>query len=453
MSKSKTEKTHSKGKDSEKYPGLVDLPKVREHYQDYPYPGRNPEDEKKRLLQLGGEYIGELNHWLYNGKEDFQSNFRLLVAAGGTGDAIIYFAEQLKNTNAELVYLDFSKASIEIAKKRAEVRGLKNIKWVFDSILNIPKLKLGKFNYINCSGVLHHLSSPDGGIKILQESLTDNGALNAMVYGQYGRTGVYQVQELMRVVNSDIDDDRALEVENAKIILQSLPKTNWYSRGAELISDVQNYGDIGIYDLLLHKQDRAYTIPQLYEFIENAGLSFVQFSDISERSALKVERYIKNSYLLEKIKKTSKRNQQAIAELIFGSVIKHTFYSTNSKSNTVAELDDLDNTPYTFMSQNIPSNIINAISANPAMINTTVNMTINHAFCNQVIGLPIDNYTAHIFKYIDKELSLSEIFDNIRTDLKQEIPNETLIKSVKLSLDPLIDCGCILLKNKSVKFK
>ncbi len=39
---------------------------------------------------------------------------------------------------------------MEIAQKRAEKLGLTNIKWVYDSILNIPKLNLGKFDYINC---------------------------------------------------------------------------------------------------------------------------------------------------------------------------------------------------------------------------------------------------------------------------------------------------------------
>ena len=129
-----------------------DLTEVQEHYQDYPYPFRDPEEEKKRLLSIMGEYLGELNHYLYKGKENFKKGFRVLIAGGGTGDSAVYMAEQLKNTNAEVVYLDFSNPSMEIAKQRAENRGLKNITWVLDSILNIPKLKLGKFDFINCSG-------------------------------------------------------------------------------------------------------------------------------------------------------------------------------------------------------------------------------------------------------------------------------------------------------------
>ena len=170
------------------------LKEVQDHYLDYPYPYRDPEDEKTRLMVMYNDYLGSMNHWLFEGKEDFKKGFRILIAGGGTGDSTVYLAEQLKdNKDAEIVYLDFSKNSMKIAQERAKNRGLSNITWINDSILNIPKLKLGKFDYIQCSGVLHHLESPDDGLKILSDSLTDRGGMSVMVYALYGRTGVYQV--------------------------------------------------------------------------------------------------------------------------------------------------------------------------------------------------------------------------------------------------------------------
>src|SRR4051812_4976526 len=90
-----------------------DLKQVQDQYLDYPYPARNPEDEKIRLLALQGDSLVEINHYLFNGRQDFSENFRILVAGGGTGDAAIYHGEQLRNTNAQIIYLDFSKASME----------------------------------------------------------------------------------------------------------------------------------------------------------------------------------------------------------------------------------------------------------------------------------------------------------------------------------------------------
>ena len=75
--------------------------------------------------------------------------------AGGTGDAAIWIGKQLMSyPKSEVVYIDFCKTSMNIAQKRAKIQGITNIKWIENSILNIPNLKLGKFDYVNCSGVL-----------------------------------------------------------------------------------------------------------------------------------------------------------------------------------------------------------------------------------------------------------------------------------------------------------
>ncbi len=46
-----------------------DLENVQDHYLDYPYPHRNSEEEKTRLLRIYGDYLGEINHWLFEGKK------------------------------------------------------------------------------------------------------------------------------------------------------------------------------------------------------------------------------------------------------------------------------------------------------------------------------------------------------------------------------------------------
>ena len=48
---------------------------------------------------------------------------------------------------------------------------------------------------------MHHLEDPDAGLRALLSVLKDGGALGIMVYGQYGRTGVYQMQETLRLIN------------------------------------------------------------------------------------------------------------------------------------------------------------------------------------------------------------------------------------------------------------
>ena len=66
--------------------------------------------------------LENLNHYLYHGDEDFQQKFRVLIAGGGVGDTTMLLGEQLNHTDAEIIYLDFSPASMEIAEQRAAIR-------------------------------------------------------------------------------------------------------------------------------------------------------------------------------------------------------------------------------------------------------------------------------------------------------------------------------------------
>lgn len=428
----------------------ITLKEVQDHYMDYPYPYRNPEEEKTRLLQLMGESLGELNHHLYKGKKSFKKGFRVLIAGGGTGDSSTFLGEQLKDSDAEIVYLDFSKNSMEIAQKRAEIRGLKNITWIHDSILNIPKLKLGKFDYINCSGVLHHLSSPPEGLKILQESLKDDGGMCVMVYAKYGRTGVYQVQDLMRMINEGVTS-RSEEVANGNIVIKSLPSTNWYVRGQDLLADHLIFGDIGLYDMFLHKQDRAYSIPELYEFIKDAGLNFIEFFDIKDRLALRAENFIKDPILLQKVQNMDKMKQQAICELICGTVIKHSVY-LSKKQDVSAKLDDLNNVPYFYAIDNIAQNAYDHFSQKLYAEGSAVKITVNNPWLkNADITIPVSRYTKYLFKnMIGDSKSLKEIFDAIRIDCGDGVKDEVLLSEVKRVFHPFLLAGILLLKDKSL---
>ena len=143
------------------------IPQVREQYEQLPYPPRDPHDEKRRLVTTWLDDLSMINHYCYAGQQSFRDRFRVLIAGGGTGDATIFLAQQLRHTNAEIVHLDLSQTSIQIARHRAQERDLNNISWLDDSLLALPELGLGKFDYINCCGVLHHLQDPDAGLRAL----------------------------------------------------------------------------------------------------------------------------------------------------------------------------------------------------------------------------------------------------------------------------------------------
>ena len=431
---------------------IKDLQQVQDQYLDYPYPMRNPEDEKVRLICLQADFLEEINHYLFNGRQDFKNNFRVLVAGAGTGDAVIFHAEQLRDTNAQIVYLDFSKASMAIAKERAKIKGLKNIKWLNDSILNIPKLNIGKFDYINCVGVLHHLESPDEGFKALKSVLKPDGGMSIMVYAKYGRTGLYQVQTIMQMINEG-EKTRQKEVNNGWEIVNALPSTNWYKRGEELLQDHNSDGDIGMYDMFLHKQDRAYSIPEMYEFISNAGLHFVEFSDPISRGILNIRSFLNQGELMDKILKMDEIKQQSICEIMAGNIIKHSFWVTNRSDSTIASFEDLDNVPLFYKDAKYAKDIIKFLDENPDQVGLPITFDVNCFERSMNVMFMTSPLTKHIFTaLIAQTRSLGEILDFTKEALGREVTIEEFNKEISNVLKPLAKCGSMCLKHKSIKF-
>ena len=395
------------------------LREVREHYENYPYPFRDPKDEETKLIQTHLSNFEAINHYCYRGKQTFE-NFDVLVAGCGTGDDVIFCAEFFKNMpSSRVVALDMTEASLNVAKERAKVRGLTNITWIHNSLMELPNMDIGKFDYINCSGVLHHLEDPDAGLLALKSVLKDDGFIGLMLYAEHGRTGVYKMQELLRRIHEN-EEDLQVKVDNTKLLLNNLPRTNWFVHTAQIFKvDMIDYGDIGIYDLLLHSQDRAYTVPQVYDYVENAGLNFVSFIDPHNKKNYRTQSVVQDPKIRAIVEKLPLRKQQAICELLVGNVIKQTFFAS-MKSNTVADLSDLTYIPYfAKRNQSVAIDIANAIeSLKPE--HTAVRYKDASAEMNLI---PTKN-SAAIIKHIDNTRTLKEIFEKANSELKGKLSED-----------------------------
>lgn len=430
-----------------------DLKEVQDQYLDYPYPYRNPEDDKTRVLQIVGEFLPEINHYVHKGKQDFKNGYRVLIAGGGTGDSTVWLAEQLKDySGAEVVYLDFSHESMKIAQERAKNRGLTNITWVNDSILNIPNLNLGKFDYFNCIGVLHHLSDPDLGLKIISDSLNENSGGLLMVYGLYGRTAIYQMQEALRMICNGVTDRRE-KLRLAKEFVKSTPDSCWVSKegGTRLNKKyLLNANDHEVYDMLLHSQDRAYSIPQLYDFVEGAGLNLVDVCIPYERCAFNIRSYFsKDEVLNKKLLDLPLKEQQALCEIMNGNIIKHQVYVSNKNSNA-ADFYDLNNIPL-FFSDAHSEQVVGFFNEHGDKINQSGNYKLN---CYSGLGevqvvLYILPHTKALFNQLKtKDKSFAEIFENVRKETGSKATDKELFDEFAINLKSLNTIGCIQLKSK-----
>ncbi len=399
------------------------LPAVRSQYEALPYPPCNPEDDRQRLVRTWLEDLPMINHYCFAGKQSFQDGFRALVAGGGTGDATIFLAEQLRDTNAQVVHLDMSQASIALAQARAQIRGLHNITWVHDSLLNLPTLGLAPFNYINCSGVLHHLADPDLGLQALRSVLKDAGALGLMVYASTGRAAVYQMQALMRLVNgagtrNEADEQR--KIANTKDLLASLPASNWFVRTQDLHHD-HKMGDAGIYDLLLHSQDRSYTVAELYDWLGHRTAGGPQaghglhlaFSDVQRGRSPYLPHMVLGSKppaMAAQLRQLPLRQQHEMAELMIGNIITHSLYATRSADCT-APYGQAQYIPFFYhepLTGEMAAQVFGSQRGQPFML--------RHQHSGVSVMVNPGRYGAKILRLIDGQKSFGEIFEQFRAD-------------------------------------
>ena len=297
---------------------------VRAQYEAYPYPARDPADERRRLIAGSPSHILEVNHYLFAGRRDFAQPFRALFAGGGTGDGAIMLAQQLADLGApaELVHLDISAAAQRIAAARAEVRQLGNIRFVGGAIEEAGSLGLGRFDYIDCCGVLHHLDDPGRGLAALTQMLAPEGGIGLMVYGALGRIGVYHGQAMLRMLAEE-GEPAAAGLDRARRLLRQLPKTNWLARNP-FLGDHLSGGDAGLYDLLLHARDRAYRVPELAALIDAAGLRLVR---LIEPARYDPARYLTDPRLLAAVDRLSMLERATFAELLAGDLKVHIAYA------------------------------------------------------------------------------------------------------------------------------
>ena len=75
-------------------------------------------------------------------------------------DVITFCFNFKKYNNLKIVCIDLSTKSLEILKLRLKKYNFNNVKIVNMSLLDLTPEMFGKFDMINCIGVLHHIENP-----------------------------------------------------------------------------------------------------------------------------------------------------------------------------------------------------------------------------------------------------------------------------------------------------
>jgi len=367
--------------------------KVRAQYEDYPYPARDPADERQRLITGSPSHLLEIEHYVLAGARAGALN--ALIAGGGTGDAAIMLAQQLADRGAgSVTYLDVSAASLEIARARAAMRGLDNIRFLQGSLLDVGAIAPGPYDYIDCCGVLHHLDEPQAGLDALVTQLAPAGGMGIMLYGTLGRSGVYPLQRaLARLAGGDAP---AARVALARRLIGQLPEGNLFRRNPHLGDHLQG-DDAGLYDLLLHSRDRAYTVPELADLVAASGLKLSSFvPGLQYDPAI----YLADADLKARAAALPPLQQAALAEELSGAFKTHVFYVVRADNAVGGQADPDDPEQVPVLREHQPAELADAL-ARLSRLRATVG--------GVVVALPVPAGADAVVRQIDGSRSLRQI--------------------------------------------
>jgi SAM-dependent methyltransferase len=309
--------------------------KVRDQYERFPYP--SPRDDLD-AYRNGGSYSNGCPwhnfHW-YWPRRDRTQDLDILVAGCGTSQAA---KVAFHVPRARVVAIDLSADSIAHTRAISQKYNIKNVE-----LHQMPLESIGalgrQFDLIVCTGVLHHLPDPAEGLRALRDVLRPDGSMNLMVYGRYGRDGVYDLQDIMRRLLITPGNATDSDIAGIRELIRLLPPTHSLRAKLPLLGNLDDANEI--VDTFLHSQDRAYTVPDILELLNQCNVKLQRF--ILGAQYLPRFSGLTNSTFYTRITQLPMPEQWAITESFRAATLMHFFivcHSARPESTYVMELGE-----------------------------------------------------------------------------------------------------------------
>ena len=367
---------------------------VRAFYESHPYPAplgnldrhrelyRNPDRRRAQSLLL----------WA---TEKPRADREILVAGCGTSQAAIY---ALREPDARVTAIDISETSLRCTSDLQRKYGLRNLDLHRLAIEEVGEL--GRvFDQIVCTGVLHHLPDPNLGLRSLRAVLAPAGAMHLMVYATYGRAGIYMMQDYCRLLGVAATE---AELRDLGSTIGALSADHPVAGVARRAKDFTYPAALA--DALLHPQDRAYTVPQLYAWLERCGLSFGRWFE--QAPYLPQCGAVASTPHAGRLVSLSLPLQHAAVELLRGTMAKHNFIAYRDDRRVESQPIAFDDDAWpSYVPLRLPWTLCIRDRVPPG----SAAVLINRAHTYPDLALPIDEAEYRIFAAIDGRRCIDEI--------------------------------------------
>jgi SAM-dependent methyltransferase len=371
---------------------------VRAFYEKHPYPAPLESLDEHRKLYRNPDRRRALS-LLVQPTEKPRAGRDILVAGCGTSQAAVY---AMREPDAQVTGIDVSETSLAQTRDLQKKYGLRNLD--LDRLAIEEVEKLGRtFDHIVCTGVLHHLPDPDAGLRALRGVLAPAGALHVMVYAAYGRAGIYMMQEFCRLIR--VRGTEA-ELKDLGALIGALSDEHPIAAVAKRANDFGRPDALA--DALLHPQDRAYTVPQLYAWLERCGLAFGRWFE--QAPYLPQCGAIAGIPHAARLRSLPSPLQHAAVELLRGTMTRHNFIAYRDDRAGEAQ-------PITFHGDSwinyVPLRLPWTLCVRERLPAGAAAVLINRAHAYPDLALPINSMQARLYAAIDGRRSVAEILQSM----------------------------------------
>jgi SAM-dependent methyltransferase len=367
---------------------------VREFYERLPYP--RPIDSLEEYQRLWHDaQRRRADYHLHWPAVPYREDCSILIAGCGTSQAAKH---AMRWPEAQVTGIDVSATSLRCTEELKRKYDLNNLR-----LQQLPVEQAGElgtsFDQVVCTGVLHHLVDPGVGLAALCDVLKPDGAMQIMVYAPYGRTGIYMLQEFCRRVGIRATDDG---IRDLIAVLEALPSGHPLEPLLREAPDFRH--EAALADALLHPQDRAYSVPDLFDFINANGLMFGRW--------VKQAPYSLHCGVMGRLSQASRMaqlplaEQYAAVELFRGTMARHSVIAYRSDSPRTLQAIDFGGNAWPGY---VPIRMADTICIQERLPAGAAAVLINQTHTNTDLILPIDATEKRMFDAIDGERSVGDI--------------------------------------------